>query len=80
MWRDQDEDFAAAWNEAKESGADWYEDRLRDQAADGNVTAIIIGLKMKNRFVEKQEVEHSGKDGAPPITQVVIVKDYGRPA
>lgn len=57
LWRKQDEEFAAAWDEAKESRADWYEDRLRDQAEAGNVTAIIVGLKMRGRFKETQQVD-----------------------
>ena len=61
LWRDQDPEFAKAWDEAKEAGADWYEDRLRDQAEVGNVTAIVVGLKMKKRFVEKQEVDVKAK-------------------
>lgn len=42
--------------EAQEKNADWYEDRLREAAASLNTTAIIVGLKMRGRFIERQEV------------------------
>jgi len=51
-WRQTDHQFAQAWADAGNSSGDWYEDRLRDKAERGDVTAIIVGLKMHGRFAD----------------------------
>ena len=40
-WRDEDPDFAAAWNDALEAGADILEDEARRRAADGVDEPVI---------------------------------------
>jgi transposase-like protein len=46
-WRREDPDFAAAWDEAWESGTDCFEDALREMAAEKNIAAVIFGLKSR---------------------------------
>ena len=73
-WRG-DEAFAAAWDSAYAEGGDWYEDRLRDQAEAGNTTATIVGLKMRGRFVERQQVE-AKVEGAININVNTLMKTF----
>lgn len=61
-WRATDMSFAQAWDEALESGGDTWEDLLFDLAKAGNVTAVIVGLKMRGRFIERQFVHVSHAD------------------
>ena len=56
-WRKEDPDFDIAYAAAWEARADWYEERLRDTAADNNPTSIIVGLKMHKRFVEDRGIQ-----------------------
>ena len=73
-WRARDQAFAAAWEEAWESGGDWYEDQNREQARQGQMPAILNGLRLHQRLVERQEVQtqHSGE------VVVKVVYDGGR--
>lgn len=80
-WRDEDEAFRAAWDAAVELGngelGDWYEDRLRELATlpdRAGVEATKIGLRMKKRFVERQEV--TGAEGGP--VKLLVVEDADR--
>ena len=73
-WRD-DEAFATAWDSAYEEGGDWYEDRLRDQAEAGNTTATIVGLKMRGRFIERQQVE-AKVEGAINVNVDTLMKTF----
>ncbi len=76
-WRDRDPDFAKAWDLAiDQHGGDWYEDRLRDKAAQGDTRAIVVGLQMRGRY----------KDGRPGFTKKpngtlhIIIERYQPPA
>lgn len=70
-----------ALEETREKRTDHVEDKLMDAIDDGNVTAMIFYLKTQARnrgYVERQYLEHTGKDGGPvAITMVEVVKDYG---
>jgi hypothetical protein len=56
-WRERDSDFDSSLTYAlREAAADHYESNLKAQSDSGNVTATIVGLKMKKRYVE---VHHS---------------------
>jgi Bacteriophage Sf6, terminase small subunit-like len=44
-WRENDEDFAAAWEDAYEAGTDRLEDELTRRALDGSDTCLIFALK-----------------------------------
>jgi hypothetical protein len=57
-WRSRDAEFSKGWDQRVQERRDWYEDRLREASADGNVTATIVGLKMSGRFVEPNETRN----------------------
>ncbi len=63
--------FSEAWDSAIAARGDWYEQRLKAKAAgkeDGDTVAVIVGLKMTGRFVER-----------PAITQIQVNVAENRP-
>lgn len=56
-WKEIDADFAAEWAKAREAGKDWAEDKLHEAMLTGNITAIIVRLKMDGRFIDKPGVQ-----------------------
>lgn len=68
-WRDKSPDFANDWEDAWESGGDWVEDKLRERMEKGDTTAIIVGLKMRRRFIDRQE--HTGEGGGEVKIRVI---------
>jgi hypothetical protein len=67
----RDPAFADAWDKALEARGDWHEERLRakeEGKAAGDTVAIIVGLKMTGRFVEK-----------PATTQIQVNIGENRP-
>lgn len=56
-WRNEDPDFAQAWEDAVNQGTDVYEDLLLEAATSGNIQAIIHGLKMRGRYVDRYETK-----------------------
>ena len=65
-WCEHDLIFAVAARQAKEEFADLLEAKLAQMALrQDNVTAIIVGLKMAGRFVERTRSEVSGPEGRP---------------
>lgn len=51
-----------------EKELDFSESKLLSQIKEGNTTAIIFHLKCKGKnrgYIERQELEHTGKDGGP---------------
>ena len=71
-WRDEDEDFAKAWEDAWEARGDWYEDQNRKAAVKLMMPAILNGLRIHGRIVERKELKHSGDLG---LTWVEMVKE-----
>lgn len=65
-WRDDDPDFAAAWDEAEQVAADSLEKVAWDRAKSGQSDRMLeILLKAhRPRYREKQAVEVSGPDGS----------------
>lgn len=64
VWCEKDLVFAAAAHQAKEEFGDLLEAKLSQMALrNDNVTALIVGLKMAGRFVDRQRTEVSGPDG-----------------
>jgi len=54
--RTTDGEFNAALTYAlREAAGDHYESNLKKQSDNGNVTATIVGLKLKKRYVEVSE-------------------------
>lgn len=67
-WRDADEAFAAAWDDALESGTDALEDEAVRRALDGSDTLLIFMLKARRpeKFKERVANELSGKVDMQP--------------
>ena len=62
-WRNADPEFDAACGFAMlQVAGDYYESNLRKQSNSGNVTATIVGLKMKGRFIEHTRVTSESVD------------------
>lgn len=74
-----DKAFMDAWNEAEEEGTDLLEDSATSEALAGNTTLKIFLLKArrpdKYRETLRQQVEHSGKDGAPLQINFIMPKE-----
>lgn len=66
-WRAEQPEFAAAWDEAIESGTDALEDALLRRALTIDTTAAIFLLKARRpaKYREVTRHEHTGKDGEP---------------
>lgn len=72
-WRDDDRDFAAAWEQALESAADKLEQVAFERAKEGKSDRMLEILLKAHRpkYREKQAVELTGRDGgAIEIDQV----------
>lgn len=75
-WCEAHPEFLVAVNRAKAKRAAWWEDRARHVAMEGGpggqATMVIFGLKnhAPEDYSDKQQVEHTGKDGAPLVEQV----------
>ncbi len=80
VWMAEHPEFSEAVSRAQAKRARWWEDRLRHIAEKGGgpgaATAAVFGIKnaAPEDFRDKQEHEHSGKDGAPiiPVINVTI--------
>jgi transposase-like protein len=62
-WRNDDEEFRKACEEAEESLIDFAETQIMKNIKDGKETSLIFFLKCKGKkrgYVEKQEIQHSG--------------------
>jgi hypothetical protein len=79
MWRAEDREFAAAWDDAFEAGTD----RLADIATERGITEsdalLIFMLKCRDpqRFNQRQVVSIGGDENAPPITLAGQMQPYG---
>ena len=77
-WAGKHEEFSEALKAAKAKCAAWWEKRLRGLAMKGGetgqATAVIFGLKnmASEDWRDKQQHEHSGPDGKPLQTVVVL--------
>lgn len=72
-WRNDDETFRAAWEDAEEEAADKLEQVARQRAIDGSDRMLEILLKAHRpeKFVERVRNEHIGKNGGPIQTEDV---------
>lgn len=66
-WKEKDEEFKSAWEEALEAGIERLEDAAYNRALKGSDTLMIFLLKAKRPKVysDKQRLEHTGADGGP---------------
>jgi hypothetical protein len=64
-WREADQDFAASWDEAIESGTDALEDEAIKRAKAGSDTLMIFLLKARrpNKYKERTHTELAGSVG-----------------
>lgn len=74
-WRNADEEFASAWDDALESGTDALEDEAIRRALDGSDTLLIFMLKARRpeKFKERVANEHTSPDGSMSPTRIEIV-------
>src|SRR4051794_16810457 len=66
VWRRDDPDFKAAWDEAVEEGTDALEDIAFDRAATGQsdtLTIFLLKARRPEKYRETVRQEHSGPDG-----------------
>ena len=71
----EDEEFAKQVKDIGEVALDFVESQNFQLIKDKNPTAIIFYLKTKGKhrgFVERKEVEHSGKDGQDINPNIII--------
>lgn len=64
-------DVAEARDTEVETLIDFAEEKLVEQIAQGNMTAIIFFLKCRAKargYIEKQEIQHSGPNGPVEVT------------
>jgi AcrR family transcriptional regulator len=76
-WYNDDENFKAAVEEAREAIIDWAEGKLRTRINKGSDAAVIFFLKTQGKkrgYVEKQSVEHSGQVDSKLVVEVVDTK------
>lgn len=82
LWAEQNPEFSDALKTAQALAALWWEKSLRQVAStgEGNATASIFGVKNRSTedWRDKQEVEHTGKDGGPIETVDRSDKDIAR--
>ena len=71
-WRNDDAEFAAAWDSAIEEGTDELEDVLFKRASGADTTAAIFLLKARRPNKYRERIEHPGKDGGPIETKSEI--------
>ena len=75
-WLESDLKYARDFNDATEDAADALEAELVRRALDTeklDTTALIVGLKMRGRFVERREF--SGPGGGPMQRQIMTDED-----
>lgn len=78
VWTAEYPEFLDAVSRAKAKCAAWWEktNRILASTGTGNATACVFGLKNMSAddWRDKQEYEHSGKDGAPlPSIEIRLV-------
>jgi hypothetical protein len=63
-WRQEDDAFAAAWQEAEDEAADKLEQVAYERATSGQsdkMLEILLKAHRPEKYVERQRIEHSGE-------------------
>ena len=76
-WRQDDPDFAAACELAREAGMDAIEDKLVDRAMKNDTTAAIFMLKSWRRERYGDKLQHSGEVSTVVIREIHVPKPEG---
>lgn len=85
-WAEKHPEFSDAVNRAKAKRAQFWEARALEVAQTGGTggqsTMIIFGLKnhAPEDFADRQQHEHTGKDGAPLVPVLNVVLSNGKPS
>lgn len=76
-WRGEDPEFAAAWDDAEEEATDALEKVARERAIDSSDRMLEILLKAHrpNKFKDRVQTEHTGKDGVPLADEIVSASE-----
>jgi hypothetical protein len=81
-WIDAHYEFSEAVKKGKAKCAAWWEKVGRTNAKDGggNATLVIFGLKNMagEDWRDRQEIQHTGKDGGPIETKDVTTRDRAK--
>ena len=81
-WMDEHEEFSDAVKKGRAKGQAKWEQRLAKLATEGggNATAIIFAMKnlYQDDWREKQQLEHTGKDGGPIETSDMSEREIAR--
>ena len=72
---EEDPKIYAAYKRGRAAAINDVAKGLLQRAKEGDNTAAIFYLKTQARWSEKQELEVSGKDGAPGLTVVLNTQD-----
>ena len=69
-WRDADEELAAEWDDAVETGTDVLEDEAVQRAKNGSDTLLIFMLKARRpeKYKDHYRHEHTGAGGSPLLS------------
>jgi hypothetical protein len=73
-WSSKHPEFSDALNKAKAKTAIYWENRLRTAGSSAEVTASIFALKNRvaAEWRDKQDIEMTGKDGAPLLDGIKV--------
>lgn len=69
-WKHEDPDYADAFTDAREHGADALVEEAQRRAFAGSDTLLIFLLKGLRPETYRERFEHTGKDGGPIQTAV----------
>lgn len=74
-WYSEDPDYKAKVDDVADIALDFAESALHSKIKDKDTISTIFYLKTKGKrrgYIERQETELSGKDGAPPAFEITL--------